>query len=54
VGGQEVWRDYLTWGQERLAQFHKALAKHSRANAVRVRRLYRPAAPPTDRVSLGS
>lgn len=52
VGGQEVWRHYLTWGQERLAQFHKALAKHSRANALRVRRLYRPAAPPSGRASL--
>ncbi|MFQ6019595.1 MAG: hypothetical protein ACE5KW_02445 [Dehalococcoidia bacterium] len=52
VGGQEVWRHYLTWGQERLAQFHRALAKHGRANAVRVRRLYPPAAPPGDRTSL--
>jgi hypothetical protein len=52
VGGQEVWRHYLSWGQERLAQFHRSLAKHSRANAVRVRRLYPPAAPPGDLTSL--
>lgn len=48
VGGQEVWRHYLTWGQERLAQFQRALARHGRRNAVRVRRLYTPAAEPAD------
>jgi len=48
VGGQDVWRDYLTWGQERLAEFERALARHSRRNAVRVRRLYRPATTPVD------
>src|SRR3990172_7278470 len=48
VGGQDVWRDYLTWGQERLAEFERALARHSRRNAVRVRRLYRPATAPVD------
>ena len=48
VGGRDVWRDYLTWGQERLAQFQSALAEHGRRNAVRVRRLYRPATPPVD------
>jgi len=48
VGGQDVWRDYLTWGQERLADFQRALAKHGRRNAVRVRRLYSPAAAPAD------
>jgi hypothetical protein len=47
VGGEDVWRQYLTWGQERLAAFSRALAKHSRRNAVRVRRLYTPARPPT-------
>ncbi len=54
VGGQEVWRQYLTWGQERMAQFHQALAKHSRANALRARRLYTPAVPPSDRTTLSS
>ncbi len=48
VGGQEVWRDYLTWGQERLADFQKALARYGRRNALRVRRLYRPAEEPAD------
>jgi len=48
VGGQDVWRQYLTWGQERLAVFSRALAKHSRRNAVRVRRLYTPATWPID------
>jgi len=48
VGGQHVWRQYLTWGQERLAVFSRALAKHSRRNAVRVRRLYTPATQPVD------
>ncbi len=46
VGGASVWRDYLTWGQERLAEFQRTLARHSRRNAVRVRRLYAPAQPP--------
>jgi hypothetical protein len=40
VGGRDVWRDYLTWGQERLAEFQRALARHGRRNAVRIRRLY--------------
>ncbi len=48
VGGQDVWRDYLTWGQQRLAEFQRALARHGRRNTVRVRRLYRPATTPVD------
>jgi len=48
VGGQDVWRDYLTWGQERLAEFESALAEYGRRNAVRVRQLYRPATTPVD------
>jgi hypothetical protein len=48
VGGQDVWRHYLAWGRERLAAFEAALAKHGRRNAVRVRRLYAPAAEPAD------
>ena len=48
VGGQDVWRNYLTWGQQRLAEFQKALARHGRRNAVRIRRLYRPATTPVD------
>ena len=52
VGGQDVWRDYLAWGQERLAAFQRELAKHGRRNAVRVRRLYTPAAAPADQSSV--
>jgi hypothetical protein len=48
VGGQDVWREYLTWGQERLAEFQSALADQGRRNAVRVRSLYRPATSPVD------
>ena len=48
VGGRDVWREYLAWGQERLAAFQRALARHGRRNAVRVRRLYAPAADPVD------
>jgi hypothetical protein len=40
LGGAETWRSYLTWGQDRLADFMKGLAKHSKKNTVRVRRLY--------------
>jgi len=43
VGGQAVWREYLAWGQDRLAEFQRALARHARRNAVRARRLYTPA-----------
>jgi len=48
AGGQDVWRDYLAWGQDRLAEFQRALAKHGRRNAVRSRRLYTPAADAVD------
>ena len=40
VGGADTWRSYLTWGQDRLAEFMKDLAKHSKKNTVRVRQLY--------------
>ena len=46
AGGRDVWREYLAWGQERLAEFQRALARHGRRNAVRARRLYAPAAEP--------
>ena len=45
VGGEDTWRNYLTWGQDRLAAFMKGLATHSRQNAVRCRRLYSPQQP---------
>ncbi|HSP55131.1 MAG TPA: hypothetical protein VLS25_06035 [Dehalococcoidia bacterium] len=46
AGGRDVWREYLAWGQERLAEFQRALARHGRRNAVRARRLYAPAGEP--------
>ena len=52
VGGQDVWREYLTWGQERLAEFQRSLARHGRRNAVRVRRLYAPATPTADQTTV--
>ena len=48
VGGLDVWRDYLTWGQEQLSKFQADLSAHGRRNTVRVRRLYRPATTPVD------
>ena len=44
VGGDDTWRHYHTWGQERLAAFSKGLAKHGRERGLRARRLYVPAA----------
>lgn len=52
AGGQDVWRDYLAWGQERLAEFQAAVAKYGRRNAVRVRRLYTPAADAVDQTTV--
>jgi hypothetical protein len=48
VGGRDVWRDYLAWGQQRLAEFQTALAEQGRRNALRARTLYRPATLPAD------
>jgi hypothetical protein len=48
VGGQDVWRDYLSWGQERLAEFQSAVAEYGRRNALRARRLYTPAGDAVD------
>lgn len=45
VGGPDVWRHYLTWGQERLADFASELARRGRGSQLRVRQLYRPYAP---------
>jgi hypothetical protein len=39
VGGDDVWRHYHTWGQERLAAFARNLAKHGRERRLRTRRL---------------
>ena len=40
VGGDDVWRRYLAWGQDRLASFSRALAKHGRERRLKSRRLY--------------
>ena len=45
LGGATAWRDYLTWGQDRLSAFAQGLAQYSRKNALRARRLYRPYEP---------
>ncbi|MBM3926727.1 MAG: hypothetical protein FJ320_12280 [SAR202 cluster bacterium] len=43
VGGEAVWRHYLTWGQQRLAFFNQRLTKLSRRGSLRAQRLYGPA-----------
>lgn len=45
AGGKDTWRDYLVWGEQRLASFTTALARQGHRSAVRVRRLYAPAEP---------
>ena len=45
VGGDQTWRNCLTWGQDRLAAFMRGLSKNSRKNTVRVSRLYCPYEP---------
>ena len=52
VGGRDVWREYLIWGQERLAEFQRALARYGRRNAVRARRLYAPARRRVDQATV--
>lgn len=43
VGGADAWSHFHTWGAERMAAFHRALAKHGRERRVRAGRLYVPA-----------
>lgn len=43
VGGADTWSHFHTWAQDRLAAFHKALAKHGRQRRLRSRRLFVPA-----------
>ena len=45
VGGEDVWRQYLVWGQELMAAFLSRLAELGRKNIVRARSLYVPAHP---------
>ena len=52
VGGRDVWREYLVFGQERLASFQRSLARYGRRNAVRARRLYAPATPAVDQTTV--
>jgi hypothetical protein len=51
VGGEETWRHYLIWGQDRLSQFMRGLSKYSQKNVVRVRRLYKPFEPKPSQVT---
>lgn len=46
VGGETTWRNYLVWGQDRLAAFAQRLARHARKNVVRCRQLYTPCESP--------
>ncbi len=39
IGGQDVWRQYLTWGEERMADFELQLARIGRRSAFRSRTL---------------
>jgi hypothetical protein len=48
-GGDDVWRHYHTWGQERLAAFTSGVTQHGRARRVRVQQLYPPSAPASGR-----
>jgi len=45
VGGEDVWRQYMVWGQDRLAAFLRRMAELGRKNIVRARSLYVPAHP---------
>ena len=42
VGGQDVWRQYLTWAEERMADFELQLARISRRSVFRSRTLFHP------------
>ena len=52
VGGPDTWQQYLTWGQEQLARFHKSLARLSRRASVRARRLYTPSREPVSQTEV--
>ncbi len=42
LGGADAWSHFHTWGAERMAAFHRALAKYGRERRMRARRLYIP------------
>ena len=46
TGGDSVWRDYMTWGRERLNVFYRALARHGRPRRMKSRRLSQPQSVP--------
>lgn len=52
VGGEEVWRQYLAWGQELISAFLKGLANQGRKSSVRSRRLYTPSRLPEDKTTV--
>ena len=43
AGGEEAWKQYLTWGQDRMTGFMRRLAEMGRSNTARVRSIYVPA-----------
>ncbi len=43
VGGDDIWRHFMSWGQTQLAKFLKELALLGRRGALRTRRMYAPA-----------
>lgn len=51
ASGDQAWRDYMTWGLERLAAFSGELARLGRRGAVRASQLYTPAETPTSQTT---
>ncbi len=52
VGGEEVWRQYLAWGQDRISAFLSGLAERGRRNTIRARSLYTPSRLPEDKTTV--
>ncbi len=52
VGGEEVCRQYLAWGQDRISAFLSGLAERGRRNTVRARSLYTPSRLPEDKTTV--
>lgn len=44
-GGEQVWRQYLTWSQNQMASFLSRLAEINGKSAVRAQSLYTGALP---------
>jgi hypothetical protein len=51
VGGEDIWRHYMSWGQGQLARFLKDLALLGRRGALHTRRLYAPADLPASQTT---